>query len=100
MLYVEGCASHQQTVVLAHEVLAALRVDGTVEEVEVKTLEDAARLRFLGSPSVQVDGVDIEPAARSSIAYGVACRTYGAAAIPPRELLVAALSTLVRPRRG
>lgn len=91
VLYFEGCPNHQQTSQLARDVVAELGVDATVEEVEVKTLEDAVRLRFLGSPNVHVDGVDIEPAARSSRAYGFACRTYGQAAVPPRELLVAAL---------
>ena len=69
VLYFEGCPNHRQTVELARNVVAELGVDAAVEEFEVKTLEDAVRLRFLGSPSVQVDGADIEPGARASTAY-------------------------------
>ena len=91
VLYFEGCPNHRQTVELARNVVAELAVDAAVEELEVKTLEDAVRLRFLGSPSVQVDGVDIEPAVRASTAYAFACRTYNGASVPPRILLVEAL---------
>lgn len=91
VLYFEGCPNHRWAVELAREVVTELGVDAAVEEVEVKTLEDAERLRFLGSPSVHVDGVDIEPGARNSTAYAFACRTYGRAGAPPREMLAAAL---------
>lgn len=76
---------------LARKVVRELGVTAEVNEVQVKDLEHAERLRFLGSPSVRIDGIDVEPAARCSSAYGFACRTYGRAHLPPRELLVAAL---------
>ncbi len=91
VLYFEGCPNHRQTVELARDVVVELGVDAAVAELEVKTLEDAVRLRFLGSPSVQVDGVDIEPAARASTAYAFACRTYNGDGVPPRRLFVEAL---------
>ena len=91
VLYFEGCPNYHQTVELVRDLIRALGVDATVEEVQVQNTEDAERLRFLGSPSVRVDGVDIEPAARSSTGYGFACRTYGSAGVPSREFLAAAL---------
>ena len=91
VLYFKGCPNHQQTVELAREIVTELGVDVAVEQVEVRTLEDAARLRFLGSPSVHVDGVDIEAAARASTAYAFACRTYNGSRVPPRELFLGAL---------
>jgi DNA-binding transcriptional MerR regulator len=52
---------------------------------------EAARLRFLGSPTIRVNGVDIDPVARSSTEYGLKCRVYRAGerfvGVPPRELL-------------
>jgi copper chaperone CopZ len=86
-----GCPNHEATVRLVHEVARELGLRVTVEELEVTSAEDAARVRFLGSASVHVNGVDIEPSARSSTAYAFACRTYGGDRVPPRELLVAAL---------
>lgn len=91
VLYFQGCPNHRQAVELTRKVVSEIGVDAEIEEVEVKTLQDAARVRFLGSPSVRVDGVDIEPGARNSTAYGLACRTYGRDVVPSRELLVAAL---------
>src|SRR5262245_12364636 len=91
VLYFTGCPNHDATVGLVHEVARELGLRVTVKELEVTSAEDAARVRFLGSPSVHVNGIDIEPSARSSTGYAFACRTYGDLRVPPRELLVAAL---------
>jgi mercuric ion transport protein len=92
VLYFEGCPNHYETAALAREVIGELGIDATVEEVEVRNGDDAERLRFLGSPTVHVDGIDIEVAARDSSQYAFACRTYGNSGVPPRELLAAALN--------
>ena len=44
--------------------------------IEVDDAEDAARLRFLGSPSVRVNGHDIEPGATGRTDFVFACRIY------------------------
>jgi hypothetical protein len=56
-----GCGHGQQTVALVRDVLAELAPDGRVEIVDVRTIEDAERLGFRGSPTVLVEGADIEP---------------------------------------
>ena len=43
------------------------------------------------SPSVRVDGKDIEPGAESRTEYALSCRLYGDRGLPSKELLVAAL---------
>ncbi len=63
-----------------------------MEEIEVRTRDDARRLRFLGSPTVRVDCRDIDPSAAARTDYGFSCRMYGSSGIPPRELLETALS--------
>ncbi|HWP67011.1 MAG TPA: hypothetical protein VNO26_14015 [Candidatus Limnocylindria bacterium] len=50
VLYFAGCLNHRETVDLARDVVAKLGVGAVVEEVEIKTHEEALRLRFLGSP--------------------------------------------------
>jgi copper chaperone CopZ len=92
VLYFEGCPNHAPAVQLAREVLAALGLTGTVEEVEVKNREDAMRLRFLGSPTVLVNGVDVEPSARTRTDFGFCCRTYNGEGLPVRELVAQAMS--------
>ncbi len=91
VLYFEGCPNLEPTLSLANEVLRQLELSADVREVEVRTPEDAERLRFLGSPSVRVDGKDIEPGAESRKEYALSCRIYSDSGLPPKELLVAAL---------
>ncbi len=95
VLYFEGCPNLEPTLLLANEVLSQLGLSADVRGVEVRTPEDAARLRFLGSPSVRVDGKDIEPGAESQKEYALSCRIYGDSGLPPKELLVAALEARV-----
>ena len=88
ILYFEGCPNHPPTVDRVREILERLGLDAEVVEVEVQRLEDAPRLRFLGSPSVRVNGVDVEPAARTRTDYGFACRTYPEGAGMPSERMI------------
>ncbi len=91
VLYFEGCPNLEPTVSLANEVLGELRREAELVEVEVPTAADAERLRFLGSPTVRVDGKDIEPGAETRTDYALSCRMYADRGVPPKELLVAAL---------
>jgi copper chaperone CopZ len=75
ILYFEGCPNHATVVELARRIAAERGLNATVEEVEVAP-NDVARLRFLGSPTVQVDSVDIEPAARERTDFAMSCRVY------------------------
>ena len=94
ILFFEGCPNHQPAVQLAHDVLGDLGLFAVVGEVEVTDETEIADLRFLGSPSVRVNGQDIEPGTddRSDFAFG--CRVYGSAGVPPREWMIAALESV------
>jgi hypothetical protein len=91
VLYFEGCPNHALAVALVHEVVAAHGTGAQVAEVVVRTDEDARRLHFLGSPSIRVNGVDIEPGADARRDYALACRIYGSSGLPERALLASAL---------
>ncbi len=91
VLYFEGCPNHAPAVQLAKQVVSELGVDAKVEEVEIKTPEEAVERRFLGSPSVLVNGVDVESGAGGRTDFGFACRTYNGRGLPSRESIVAAL---------
>lgn len=73
LLYFEGCPNWK-TAAERLTLLAAERPDITVTHRLVETPEQAERSGFLGSPSIQVAGVDVfgEPGAR----VGLACRRY------------------------
>lgn len=91
VLFFEGCPNHRRAVELAKSVAADLVPDARLEEVEVRDPDDAERRRFLGSPTIRVDGEDIEPDARSRTDYAMSCRLYRGSGVPPRELIEAAV---------
>ena len=91
VLYFAGCPHHKPAVGLVREVAAELGLEAELAEVEVNSQADAERLRFLGSPTIQVDGIDVEPAARDRHDYAFSCRTYDGQGTPPRDMLAAAL---------
>ncbi len=71
VLYIRGCGSHRSVVEMAQEVVEELELDADIEEVPVRSASVAERLRFLGSPSMRVDGVDVEPSARLRTKFGL-----------------------------
>ncbi len=92
VVYFEGCPGHEPAVALLREVARDLHVDLDIEKVRVETPEEAVRERMLGSPTIQIDGVDIEPAARTRTDFAMSCRIYpGKQGLPPREMVEAAL---------
>ena len=71
VLYLEGCPAAPSAVDLIRDVAAELGISVSLEQVLVENAEQAAALRFLGSPTVQLDGQDIEPEARDSLDFGL-----------------------------
>ncbi len=91
ILHFEDCPNHPPIVEMARRVVAEHDLNVEVEEVEVLA-DDVVRHRFLGSPTVQVDGVDIEPAARERTDFAMSCRVYATpSGLPPQEMLLNAL---------
>lgn len=94
ILYFEGCPNHTPVLKMVRRVLKREKIEAEVRSVEVPDEKIAGSLRFLGSPSVRVGGLDIEPGRKDdSSFYG--CRTYSVsgktAGVPPEEWLVEAL---------
>lgn len=76
ILYFEGCPNHEATRVLVERVAAEFELHAQAELVEVPDGEAARAMRFLGSPTVRVDGRDVEPGAEDRTEYVLACRVY------------------------
>jgi mercuric ion transport protein len=96
VLYFEGCPNHAPTVERVREALQSENETADVQEIEVRTQGEAESLGFLGSPSVRINGLDIEPEARSLKSYGLSCRTCldgpTRSGVPSSELIRLALS--------
>ncbi len=76
ILYFDGCPNHGPAPSLVERIAAELGVEPDIELVRVADADEARRLRFLGSPTVRVDGVDVEPAARKRGDFAFSCRVY------------------------
>jgi len=94
VLYFEGCPNHVPVLEMVENVLKREGVVADIAAVEVPDAETARSLRFLGSPSVRVDGVDIEPGRENDPPF-YGCRTYSVerktSGLPPEAWLVDAL---------
>jgi hypothetical protein len=95
VLYFDGCPSTDAFLPRLRDLLAQLGATDRLRLRRVETIEDAERVRFLGSPSVRVDGCDIEPGADERTDYGLKCRLYRIDSEmhgdPPTEWVLAAL---------
>jgi len=80
---------------MLRNLLATEGIDEEIELRRVETIEDAERERFLGSPTVRVEGKDVDPGTVGREDFGVKCRLYrsdgGLGHVPPREWIRAAL---------
>ena len=96
VLWFEGCPNHEAAIALLDEVIANSGQKSTITEVYIPDEESARRQRFPGSPTIRVDGRDIEPGYEDSGNYGLRCRLYRTAAgyrgVPERDWVVKALA--------
>lgn len=95
LLYFEGCPSHDALLERLGELLDEVGPSPWVKLRAVDSLEEAEAEGFLGSPTVRVEGADVEPGADDRSDFGLKCRLYrtpeGPSPIPPEEWIRAAL---------
>jgi hypothetical protein len=90
VLYVAACPYHPKAVRLVREVLAAEGLDTDVYEVLVADERMAGELRFLGSPSIRINGQDVDRESQSPQSFGLSCRLYAGSKVvglPPAEVI-------------
>lgn len=72
--YFEDCPSHDEALRRLNQVLNEEAIHAEIEVVKVETDAQAQSLQFVGSPTILVNGEDIDPQLSSQ--YGLACRAY------------------------
>jgi hypothetical protein len=96
ILYFDGCPNHERLLEHLPRLLEHAGVDAKIVLHNVPDDEHAQRERFLGSPTIRVDGRDIDPDAAHREDYGLKCRMYQTAAgltgLPPDEWILDALA--------
>lgn len=93
-LYFEDCPSHERALAMLHEELYEHGVTATIDVRRVETEEEASLFSFPGSPTIRVNGVDIDQ--NPDLPIGLACRAYRQpngkiSPLPPREKISEAL---------
>jgi hypothetical protein len=72
--YWQDCPSHDQALARLRKVLEDEDVHVEIELVRVESEEQAKRLHFVGSPTILLNDVDIDPP--TAHYYGLTCRAY------------------------
>lgn len=91
LLYLAGCPHHDEAVNLVKSVMEAEGIPAEVQQILIRDREDADAHGFPGSPTVRVNGQDVERIFTNRLAIGFACRTYvvhgKTLGVPPRSWL-------------
>ena len=96
VLFFNGCPNQEALLPHLRELLDANGAEETdIELVRVEDAEAAALERFLGSPTVRIDGRDVEPGAGERVDFGLKCRLFatrdGLRGVPADEWVLGAL---------
>lgn len=70
ILYTEGCPATPMTTELVEECISETGLHANLRKILVGSQKEADDWKFLGSPTVQVNGIDIDPSVRDSNVFG------------------------------
>ena len=91
VLYSPGCPNYLPVVEQVERVLSSESLQAEIRSIAIRTDAEAKELMFPGSPTIRVDGEDIEP--DQNMAPGLKCRLYAnLSGVPSEEMLRLAVS--------
>lgn len=97
LLWFRDCPHHEAARRLLHEIIDEVAPGTQVEDIDATDLDVAGAVRFPGSPTIRVDGRDVDPRFTDPNDYTPRCRLYltehGVRGLPERSWIEAALST-------
>lgn len=95
LIWFEGCPNHVVARALLKGVLSDRGLDPEIEDIDASDPATADALQFPGSPTIRVDGRDIEPGFVDAGDYTPRCRLYqttaGLRGVPERAWIEAAI---------
>ena len=75
LLFWDGCPSHSRALADLRAAMTDFGLDPNMVAVrEIDTHEQAMQERFVGSPTIRIDGIDVVPPGEEP--FGLACRVY------------------------
>ena len=69
-LFAPGCESRDATLLMIDKVTDSQGTTVALKETTISSIQEATQARFLGSPSVRVDGRDVEIESEGKTDYG------------------------------
>jgi len=92
LLYVANCPNHAVALERLRAILSAASFQTHVSEVLVRDAAMAQSLKFPGSPTIRVNGQDVEPQIERAASFGLMCRLYSdGSGAPSQDSLRAAI---------
>jgi hypothetical protein len=76
LLYFELCPHYETALKNLQEVLREKKLDVPVKVVKIRDDREAIENRFIGSPTIRINGRDIEPGAPEKEDFSMRCRLY------------------------
>lgn len=76
ILHIADCPNYPEALALVERVRAELGIEAEFHTTLIADQAAAERASFPGSPTIRVDGIDVEPAAGLPTEITVACRLY------------------------
>jgi len=96
IFYFPDCPNYLPAVEHVQKALQEEHACAEIRHVQVLDAAAAGVTRFLGSPTIRINGIDVEPSARSGGAAGMCCRTYHAESGPKGAPSVALIRGAIR----
>ena len=76
IFYFDGCPNDEPAIASVERLGRELGVEPQIRLVNVPDQETAEQLRFLGSPTIRVDGCDVDPYTGEHDDYALSCRVF------------------------
>jgi hypothetical protein len=99
LLHIAECPNTQGARCLLKNTLQELGLPAEIREIEVTDSAQAEALRFPGSPTIRIDGIDVEAASPRQESYGLSCRAYlidgRLRGLPTQEMVRSAIRSVV-----
>jgi hypothetical protein len=99
VFYTEACPFWKEVVKTIENILGELKIEASVERVKVSSENEAKRLKFSGSPTVRINGVDIDPMFKGTEG-AIGCRVYTYQGkiyeYPPKDMIAEAIKKLTK----
>ena len=104
LLWFDACPNHAAARRLLTDALAELAPGTTIDDIDASDPAVALLHRFPGSPTIRINGEDVDPSFRDPGDYTPRCRLYrtshGLRALPERSWIDAALRAAITGQSG